>query len=256
LENLQQNTDKINSKPPEAEVANTNGKLPQQLQEPSPEPLEPDIFIGAEHFRRVIELSNNDCTLASNDAFPELLSLCGSDLGFSLSGLKHWRCNLESHTNLRFLTNAIPSGSYIIMWHFAYTVSTDQGSLSPDMIQHNCTAGIPVNPAMFLARIKDPNQAYISQGMNAIMNPFVLQSSFLPLQTLIPDMGWDICGLLMQREGATSVVNGQIIDVEQGKDFCFLVKRVKFSPVIKGTLMFLGVDLVRTPLMPRPDLVL
>ena len=49
----------------------------------------------------------------------------------------------------------------------------------------------------------------------------------------------------MKREGLVQLVDRQIMTVKDGDEVAFLVKRVTFTPEIKGFLMFLGVLLVR-----------
>jgi hypothetical protein len=210
---------------------------------------EPDICVRAENFQRVIELSDSDCTIEDND--DELRRICGEKFDFLSE--KHWRIRLESHTNLRFVTNAVPPDNYVVWWKFAYKVNDDQPSLQPEMVKHNISAGLPINTPMFLSRITDPAQPYISTGLDAIINPRVMQTLTLPQHEWVPDIDVDTWGLKMKREGVVQLVDRQIITVKEGDEVAFLVKRVTFTPEIKGFLMFLGVVLIRIPLQARPD---
>jgi hypothetical protein len=219
--------------------------------EGSDEPVvpEPDICIRPENFQRVIELSDNDCTIEDND--DELKRICGEEFHFLSE--RHWRVRLESHTNLRFVTNAVPPDSYVVLWKFAYNVDKDQPSLQPGMVKHNVSAGLPVDTPMFLSRITNPAQPYISTGLDAIINPRVMQTLDLPQLEWIPDIATDMWGLKMEREGFIELVDRQVMTVKDGDEVAFLVKRVKFTPEIKGFLMFLGVVLIRIPLMNSPN---
>jgi hypothetical protein len=218
---------------------------------------EPDVFIRPENFKRAIELSDVDCTLEDDDEELQRIRLENPALQeVDLPHTKHWKICLESDTNLRFLTNAIPSGTYRFIWRFAYKIDPAQPDLEYQMIQYNCTSGFPVNSSMFLSRITDPSQPYISTGLTAIFKPFTCVPFYLPLIQQLPKIDPDTYVVRMKRQATENLVNPQIITIEDNQEFAFLVKRVKYKPALKGCLIFLGVVLSRQPDEVRPYLIL
>jgi hypothetical protein len=220
------------------------------------------IFIPPQSFRRVIEMSNNDCYLTNYlvTGWDPEKALTVPDLNagstdpwnptyhfgdFSalevLSVKPKWICKqADSQINLRCVIHNVPVGSYRVVWRFAYAIKEGSPWTAGDQTTIRFHAGIPVNERQFMGRTLEPKVAWISDNLDDIIWPRLTELVKVPALGAEPVFDKKN-GLWWQ--GARWFANG-VLDVDSRQTVALMVRRLKGEPGLPGFTVFLGAELV------------
>ena len=228
------------------------------LLDPTNQPLDNNIRIPAQSFRRTIEQTDEQSylffsedtdlrfleKLREKESVNQVQTLLKEDT-------QHisWVCNLKmasgrDSVNIRSISRDVPSGTYKVCWHFAYIINRDDW-LPQSPANVCCFAGKAVNEREFLARTTDFTQPWISTDFNKIIYPENrAQANFS-----IPSVDHDkrIPGAHLKASGRyVRLMSSDAITVSngEGRNIAILIR--KLGPGAgEGLLFFMGCELLQ-----------
>ena len=219
------------------------------------------IFVPPSSFRRVIEMTDQDCYLGNYfhrgwdpklalEALPikpDSSHVWSPEYIFEdvstrsvLSVQPKWFCRSGSgQVNLRCVLHNVPEGSYRVVWRFVYASDNDRSWTASDQAVLRFHAGFPVNERQFMGRTEDVNIPWISDNMDDILMPRLTHLVKYPFLPGNPQRTND--GLWVQ--GARMFASG-ILEVDFRRTVALMVRRLNRDPGLSGHLVFLGAELV------------
>jgi hypothetical protein len=159
-------------------------------------------------------------------------------------GEKQWVCQLNSDVNLRLCLPHVPRGMYMAIWYFSYHIDSDYTAASVKVQRYNLSMGRALNPTMFMARVSDPSQPFISGDLNTFLTPRVTAQMVIPYpQTQETKDKYEMAVRYPPDGRVTEGRDGGVLNVEWDDGIVFLAKLV--SPrSFEGRLCFHGVQLM------------
>jgi hypothetical protein len=206
-----------------------------------------NFFIPASIFRRAIELSDKQLILTEDPGSVEKEGEFSTSTRESTQTADNrvWICRMEAETNLRCFLEAFPRGRYLVTWRFSYSGSPPYNPGVTQAYQiYKCSVGKACDPAMFVSRVSDPSQPFISNDLNQIINPRCTMPLRLPWLTVTKTELPESVLVTAQMSLDVDLVDPNLLEVTWDTGLAFLVKKFMGSPM-GGTLIFKGVFLFK-----------
>jgi hypothetical protein len=152
---------------------------------------------------------------------------------------------MEAETNLRCFLEAFPRGRYLVAWEFSYSGAPLYNPGVTQVYQtYECLVGKACDPTMFVSRVLDPSQPYISSNLNYVINPRCAIPPALPCLAFMQTERPETVLVTAQMSRDMDLVDSNLLEVVWDTRLAFLVKKFIGSPM-KGTLILRRVFLFK-----------
>jgi hypothetical protein len=132
-----------------------------------------------------------------------------------------------------------------VAWKFSYYGSPPHNPLVDQKYQmYNCSVGRACDPAMFISRVTNPSQPFISNLLTHIINPRCTTTMSMPRLTVSETENPESLLVTAQMSGDVELVEEKLLEVDWDTGLAFLIKRIQVTPM-RGTLIFRGVFLIK-----------